>query len=82
MKFAGKNVTYDNIKSHTKNSVSLSLWKIHFWKNHKDRVKLTTPKSFRIKNRKFPVLQHTFSEELLFHIYASFPQLHFLIISY
>ena len=48
-----KNLTYDNIKSHTKNSVSLSLWKIHFWENHKDRVKLTAPKSFRIKNRKF-----------------------------
>ena len=26
-------------------------------------------------------LQHTFSEELLFHNYASFPQLHFLSIS-
>ena len=32
--------------------------------------------------RRTAVLQHTFSEELLFHLYASFPQLHFLFISY
>ena len=31
--------------------------------------------------RKATFLQHTFSEELLFHSYASFPELHLLCIS-
>ena len=30
-----REMTYDNINSHKKPTVSPSLWKIHFWKNHR-----------------------------------------------
>ena len=30
-----KKMTYDNINSHKKTTVSPSLWEIHFWKNHR-----------------------------------------------